>query len=155
MRASDRPHTRNKSIKAMKGFGKMKDDNIRYAFMYRRISSHNQIGNNSLSAQEDAIRQYAKAHNIKIIGSYEDVAKSGTTMKNRPGFLKMLSDIENNSKATIILIHHFDCSNRNARDQLNVIYKLALKGISFISTDGLDSMSPDDMAEILEEAVAA
>ncbi|SEK23606.1 Resolvase, N terminal domain [Ruminococcus sp. YRD2003] len=133
----------------------MKDNNIRYAFMYRRISSHNQIGNNSLSAQEDAIRQFAKENNIKIVGSYEDVAKSGTTMKNRTGFLKMLSDIESTSKATIILIHHFDRSNRNARDQLNVIYELALKGIRIISTDGLDSMNPDDMAEILEEAVAA
>ena len=128
---------------------------VRYAFMYRRISSHNQVGNNSLSAQEDAIRKYAVENNIKIIGSYEDVAKSGTTMKNRPSFLKMLNDIEKDKKANIILIHHFDRSNRNTRDQLNVIYALALKGISIISTDGLDSMNPDDMAEILEEAVAA
>ena len=133
----------------------MKDDNVRYAYMYRRISSHNQVGNNSLSAQADAIRHYAKEQNIKITGSYEDVAKSGTTMKNRPGFLKMLKDIEADPKADIILIHHYDRSNRNAREQLNVIYELALKGIRIISTDGLDSMNADDMAEILEEAVVA
>ncbi len=113
----------------------MKADIVRYAYMYRRISSHNQVGNNSLSAQEQAIRRYAKEQNIKITGSYEDVAKSGTTMKNRPGFLKMLSDIKADTKTDIILIHHFDRSNRNARDQLNVIYELALKGIRIISTE--------------------
>ncbi len=133
----------------------MKDDNVRYAFMYRRISSHNQVGNNSLSAQEQAIRKFAKENNIKITGSYQDVAKSGTTMKNRPGFLKMLKDIEADTKANVVLIHHFDRSNRNAREQLNVIYELALKKIRIISTDGLDSMNPNDMAVILEEAVAA
>lgn len=125
------------------------------AYEYRRISSFNQVGNNSLSAQEQAICKFAKENNIKIIGSYEDIARSGTTMRNRPGFMKMLSDIKNSGSANIILIHHFDRSNRNARDQLNVIYDLALRGIRIISTDGLDSMNPDDMAKILEESVAA
>lgn len=129
--------------------------NKKNAYEYRRISSFNQVGNNSLSAQEQAIRKFAEENNIKIIGSYEDIAKSGTTMRNRPGFMKMLSDIKNGGNANIILIHHFDRSNRNARDQLNVIYDLALNGIRIMSTDGLDSMNPDDMAEILEESVAA
>lgn len=130
-------------------------DIIRYAYIYLRISSHNQVGNNSMNAQEEDIRQYAKEHNIKIIGVYKDVAKSGTTMKNRPGFLKMLSDIKADTKADIILIHHFDRSNRNTHDQLNVIYELALKGIRIISSEGLDSMNPDHREKILEEAVTA
>lgn len=133
----------------------MKDSIVRYAFMYRRISSHNQVGNNSLNAQEQAIKEFAKENNIKIVGDYTDIAKSGTSMRNRDGFLKMLSDIKKDSKATIILIHHFDRSNRKARDLLNVIYELALNGKRIISTDGLDSMNPDHMAEILEESVAA
>ena len=105
----------------------MKEDIVRYAYIYLRISSHNQVGNNSLNAQEEDIRQYAKEHNIKIIDVYKDVAKSGTTMKNCPGFLKMLSDIKADTKTDIILIHHFDRSNRNTLDQLNVIYELALE----------------------------
>ena len=144
----------------MKGSDNMKEDIvrydiIRYAYIYLRISSHNQVGNNSMNAQEEDIRQYAKEHNIKIIGVYKDVAKSGTTMKNRPGFLKMLSDIKADTKADIILIHHFDRSNRNTHDQLNVIYELALKGIRIISSEGLDSMNPDHREKILEEAVTA
>lgn len=133
----------------------MKSDEVSYAYMYRRISSLNQVGNNSLSAQEEAIRQYAEEHNIKIVGDYVDEAKSGTTMKNRNEFLKMLEDIKKDQKVNTILIHHFDRSNRKTRDQLNVIYELALKNIRIVSTDGLDSMNPDHVAEILEEAVAA
>ena len=133
----------------------MIDEGVIYAYMYRRISSWNQVGNNSLSAQDADIRQYAKENNIKIVGDYVDSAKSGTTMKHRDEFLKMLEDIKKNPKVKMILVHHFDRSNRNAREQLNVIYELALQGISIRSTDGLDSMNPNDMTDILDEAVAA
>lgn len=133
----------------------MKVEGVTYAYMYRRISSLNQVGNNSLSAQDADIRQYAKENNIKIVGDYVDSAKSGTTMKHRDEFLKMLEDIKKNPKVKMILVHHFDRSNRNAREQLNVIYELALQGISIRSTDGLDSMNPNDMTDILDEAVAA
>lgn len=133
----------------------MIDEGVIYAYMYRRISSWNQVGNNSMSAQDVEIRQYAKKNNIKIVGDYVDSAKSGTTMNNRDGFLKMLEDIKKNPKVKMILVHHFDRSNRNTRDQLNVIYNLALQGISIRSTDGLDSMNPDDLTDILDEAVAA
>lgn len=154
MRASNRLHTRNRS-QIEKGFTNVKDKEVSYAYMYRRISSLNQVGNNSLNAQEEAIRQYAKEHNIEIVGDYVDSAKTGTTMKNRDEFCKMLEDIKKNPKIKMILVHHFDRSNRNARDQLNVIYTLALQGISIRSTDGLDSMNPDDMPDILDEAVTA
>ena len=45
----------------MKGSDNMKEDIvrydiIRYAYIYLRISSHNQVGNNSMNAQEEDIR---------------------------------------------------------------------------------------------------
>lgn len=65
---------------------------IENGYEYKRISSPNQIGNNSFNAQDDAIQQYTREHNIKIISSYEDVAKSGTSVIHRPGYQKMMSD---------------------------------------------------------------
>ena len=65
-------------------------NSTKYAKTYRRISSHNQVGNNSLNTQEQAIKQYAKEHNIKIVGDYVDVAKSGTSVKNRSGYQQMI-----------------------------------------------------------------
>lgn len=133
----------------------MKDEGVTYAYMYRRISSLNQVGNNSMNAQDEDIRKYAKEHNIKIVGDYVDSAKSGTTMNNRDGFLKMLEDIKKDPKVKMVLVDHFDRSNRNVRDQLNVIYSLALQGIRIRSTDGLDSLDSNDFEDILNEAVDA
>lgn len=78
---SQQRKTKNNNLK---GFDIMGDkSSLKYAYMYRRISSHNQIGNNSLNAQEQAIKEYAKEHNIKIIGDYTDIAKSGTSIKKQ------------------------------------------------------------------------
>lgn len=127
----------------------------KYAYMYRRISSHNQIGNNSLNAQEQAIREYAKEHNIKIIGDYTDIAKSGTSIKNRSGYKQMMSDIEKNPKINIIICHQIDRLHRNAREQLNMIYELKAKRIGILTTTGLDTLDEECMSEILDEAASA
>lgn len=128
---------------------------LKYAYMYRRISSHNQIGNNSLNAQEQAIREYAKEHNIKIIGDYTDIAKSGTSIKNRSGYQQMMSDIEKNPKINIIICHQIDRLHRNAREQLNMIYELKAKRIGILTTTGLDTLDEECMSEILDEAASA
>lgn len=133
----------------------MKDKNVTYAYMYRRISSWNQVGNNSLNAQKEAIMQYAEEHNIKIVGDYVDSAKSGTTTKNRTAWLKMLSDIDKNPQVTEVVTHYLNRTARNARDLLNTSYDLALKGKSIITTDGLDTLNPEHREKILDAAAEA
>lgn len=133
----------------------MKDENVTYAYMYRRISSWNQVGNNSLNAQKEAIMQYAEEHNIKIVGDYVDSAKSGTTTKNRTAWLKMLSDMDKNPQVTEVVTHYLNRTARNARDLLNTSYDLALKGKSIITTDGLDTLNPEHREKILDAAAEA
>lgn len=133
----------------------MKEDNIRYAFMYRRISSRNQVGNNSFNAQDDANRKAARKHNMKIIGDYMDIAKSGTSIKNRDGYLKMMNDLEKHPEVSYILTHNLDRLHRNAREQLNMIYELKAKGIGILTASGLDTLNEDCMSEILDEAATA
>ena len=128
---------------------------VKYAFMYRRISSLNQVGNNSLNAQEQAIRKFAKENNIVIVGDYMDVAKSGTSVKNRDGYQQMMKDLDKHLEATCILVHQLDRLHRNAREQLNMIYELKSRRISIITTTGLDTMDEDCMSEILDEAASA
>lgn len=133
----------------------MKDSIVRYAFMYRRISSHNQVGNNSFNAQDDANRKAAKKHNMKIIGDYMDIAKSGTSIKNRDGYLKMMNDLKKHPEVSYILTHNLDRLHRNAREQLNMIYELKAKGIGILTASGLDTLNEDCMSEILDEAATA
>ena len=134
-------------------------DNMNYSiengYEYKRISSCNQIGNNSFNAQDDAIQQYAREHNIKIIGSYEDVAKSGTSVIHRPGYQKMMSDLEKHPEVKYIIVHNLDRLHRNAREQLNMIYELKAKGIGILTTSGLNTLDEDCMSDILDEAADA
>lgn len=109
----------------------MKNSNVRYAFTYRRISSHNQVGNNSLDAQKDANGETAGRYNLKIVGDYVDIAKSGTTVLHRTGYQKMMNDLGNNPKVKYIIVHNFDRLHRNAREQLNMIYELKAEGMEY------------------------
>ena len=74
---------------------KVEASETRYAYEYTRISSFNQVGNNSLDAQDQAIEAFAKENNIKIVRKYTDVAKTGTTMENRKEFQKIILDVQN------------------------------------------------------------
>lgn len=130
-------------------------NSTKYAKTYRRISSHNQVGNNSLNAQEQAIKQYAKEHNIKIVGDYVDVAKSGTSVKNRSGYQQMMSDLDKNPEVQFILVHNLDRLHRNTREQLNMIYKLKARGIGILTVGGLNTLDEECMSEILDESCQA
>lgn len=133
----------------------MKNKNVESAYEYGRISSPNQVGNNSMSAQTQAIHKFAEYNNIKIIKSYEDIAKSGTSVIHRPGYQKMMSDLEKHPEVKYIIVHNLDRLHRNTREQLNMIYELKAKGIGILTTSGLNTMDEDCMSEILDEAAAA
>ena len=50
------------------------------AYVYTRVSTSMQIDGYSLDAQEERIKQYAKAYGIEIIETYKDAGKSGTSI---------------------------------------------------------------------------
>lgn len=53
-----------------------------------------QIDGYSLDAQEERIKQYAKAYDIEIVDVYKDAGKSGTSIIGRNNFITMLDDIK-------------------------------------------------------------
>ncbi len=124
------------------------------AYGYYRYSSHNQDNGNSINAQRNAVREFAKANNIELVAEYVDKACSGTT-SHRNGYQKMLSDLEKNPDVKCVMIHFFDRMFRNTREQLDIIFELTGKNVSIRDTKGLDSMDPDDRATILDEACQA
>lgn len=127
----------------------------RLAVTYRRISSLNQVDNNSMCAQEQAIKDYAKKNHLKIVEAFHDLAKSGTSVQNRTGYQQMMEYLEKHPEVTCVLLHHLDRLHRNVRNQLNDIYTLKCRGIAVVTTDGLNSMDEDCMSEILDEAASA
>ena len=65
------------------------------ALAYLRTSSAANVGGDSDDRQRLAIRRYAKANGIEIVGEHYDEAVSGSDpIETRPGFSDMLSRIE-------------------------------------------------------------
>lgn len=124
------------------------------AYAYYRYSSHNQDDGNSINAQQNAVHEFAKANNINIVSEYVDKAKTGTNVQ-RDGYQKMLSDLEKHSDIKCILVQVLDRMHRNAREQLNMIFKLKSKGIKILTTTGINTMDEECMSEILDEACQA
>jgi len=62
------------------------------AAQYVRMSTEHQ--RYSTENQASAIAEYAKAHGIEIVRTYEDAGKSGLTLKGRPGLQRLLTDVQ-------------------------------------------------------------
>ena len=61
------------------------------AAQYLRMSTEQQ--QYSIQNQSDAIREYARGHNLQIVRTYSDPAKSGVTLRSRLGLVQLLQDI--------------------------------------------------------------
>jgi DNA invertase Pin-like site-specific DNA recombinase len=63
---------------------------VRMSTDYQRYSIDNQVA---------TIADYAQSHDLSIVRTYRDEGKSGLTLKNRPGLIKLLDDV---------ISHHVD-----------------------------------------------
>ena len=121
------------------------------AVLYARFSSTNQR-DESIDAQERAIKEFARSNNIEIVGEYIDRAKSATT-DDRPNFQKMIADSAKKD-FELVLVHKLDRFARNRNDSIVNRTRLRRNGVSLLSvTEPLDDTKPE--AIILEAVLEA
>lgn len=118
------------------------------AAVYARYSSDNQ-SDESLVAQNRAIREYCNAKGIQIAKIYTDEARSATT-DDRPGFLQMVQDSAMGLFNTVI-VHKLDRFSRDRYD--SAFYKRELKknGVQLISV--LENLDDSPESIILESVL--
>jgi DNA invertase Pin-like site-specific DNA recombinase len=74
------------------------------AAQYLRMSTDEQ--DYSTLNQAEAIAGYAAAHNIEVVRTYSDDARSGLQLNGRPGLKLLLSDVETgNANFDVILVY--------------------------------------------------
>lgn len=101
--------------------------------IYIRVSTEEQAKQGiSLSAQEEALKNYASALSYDISKIYRDEGKSGKDIKGRPEMLQMLEDAQLR-KFQAIFIYKLDRFSRSLKDLIETIEKLKEWGIDFIS----------------------
>jgi len=103
------------------------------AAIYIRVSTEEQaLQGISLSAQEEALQNYAKALGYEILKIYRDEGKSAKDIKGRPEMLNLLADAEV-KKFQAIFIYKLDRFSRSLIDLINTIEKLKKWGVDFVS----------------------
>ncbi|RCX07874.1 DNA invertase Pin-like site-specific DNA recombinase [Anaerobacterium chartisolvens] len=95
---------------------------------YCRVSTDKEDQLMSLSAQQSFFEEYAKSNNFELVPLYADEGISGTKLKNRRAFNRMMKDAE---EGLFERVYVKDISRfaRNAVDFLNSIRKLKAMGI--------------------------
>jgi site-specific DNA recombinase len=103
------------------------------AAIYIRVSTEDQARHGvSLSAQEEALQNYASALGFEICKIYKDEGKSAKNIKGRPEMIQLLEDAEKR-KFQAIFIYKLDRFSRSLRDLIETIEKLKEWGIDFVS----------------------
>ena len=125
---------------------------------YARVSTDNEDQMNSYNAQCNYYNdKLSKDPNIIYVGLYADPGKSGTKMKKRKEFLRMIEDCRN-GKITRIITKSVQRFARNAVECLNIAKELNERGVTIkFETAGIDTADQSSwlilgiMASIAEE----
>jgi site-specific DNA recombinase len=100
------------------------------AVIYARFSSHQQR-EESIEGQLRVCREYAARNKMRIVGTYEDRAISGTSDR-RPSFLRMISDAAKGT-FSVVLVYKGDRFARNRYDKAIYRNKLKKHGVTIVS----------------------
>ena len=106
---------------------------MKRAVIYARYSSDRQ-SEDSISAQVRACTEYAKAHDLRIVGTYADEAISGRESKTelRKEYQKMLTDLKKHL-FDVVLIHKYDRIARSLTEHVNLEVKLKRENVELIA----------------------
>lgn len=108
---------------------------------YGRVSGEGQRDNTSLATQREAIRDYCKRNNHKLIAYYEDV-ESGETIERRENFQWALETVGTVGDGLVVFKH--DRLTRSVEDgeKLKRMFKKMGKQLLSVS-DAMDTKSSD------------
>lgn len=95
---------------------------------YCRVSTEKEDQLNSLEAQKNFFKEYTDRSGDRLVKLYADEGLSGTKIKNRKQFLKMMTDAEN-GLFDMVVVKDISRFARNTVDLLQNIRKLKSLGI--------------------------
>ncbi len=108
---------------------------------YGRVSGEGQRDNTSLTTQKEAIKDYCRRNNHKLIAYYEDV-ESGSTIELREGFQWALETVYAVADGLIVFKH--DRLTRSVEDGEKLKRTFAKYGKQLLSVnDAMDTESTD------------
>jgi DNA invertase Pin-like site-specific DNA recombinase len=116
---------------------------MKTAFAYLRVSGKGQVDGDGFPRQLEAVKQYAGAHDIKIVKVYREEGVSGTKgMDERATFNEMVTALLANG-TRVVLIEKLDRLARDLMQQETLIGVLRSRGFELLSVAEPDLCSDD------------
>lgn len=100
---------------------------------------------NYLKRQEADIKDYCQQNNYNLLGTYSDIGFTGTKVKERKGFQRMLSDIVHakevyGTEVNYVMIENLSRLSRSMKNLNDTLNFLQEENVSLISiSDGIDT----------------
>ena len=120
-----------------------------------QISSAANVGGDSLTRQQEAVRLFAKRQGLEIVGEFRDPGISGKDpIDTRAGFSALLDRIEESGVRTVLI----EDVSRFARDlivqELGVVLMIQ-RGVRVLTASGEDLTETNDPARVMIRQLAA
>ena len=115
--------------------------------LYCRLSQEDALDgeSNSVTNQRRILETYAREHSFTNLSFFVDDAYSGTDF-NRPGFQKMLAEVEADRVSTIIVKDLSRFSRNSAMAGMFINFTFAEHGVRFIAiNDNYDIIDPNSI----------
>ena len=116
------------------------------AVIYARYSSDNQK-ETSIEDQLRLCNEYAERNGMQVVHEYCDKAKSGTSVKRRTQFNKMLADSES-GRFDVVLVYATNRFARNTYDSFVYKHQLRENGVDIVSIT--EPMPDGDVGDLVE-----
>ncbi|MCU1336353.1 MAG: Resolvase, N-terminal domain [Bryobacterales bacterium] len=125
------------------------------AFAYLRVSGKSQLGGDGFTRQLQAIRDYAKAHDIRIVQVFRDEGVSGSKdLANRPAFVEMMTALYSNG-TKLVLIERLDRLARDLMVQETIIGDLRKHDFGLVSVHEPDLLQDDPSRKLMRQVFGA
>ncbi len=125
------------------------------AHAYLRVSGKGQVEGDGFTRQFKAIREYAAAHQIKIVNVYREEGVSGTKdLENRPALMELMTALHSNG-VKLVLVEKLDRLARDLMIQETIIGDLRKNGFDLISVAEPDLLQDDPSRKLMRQIFGA
>ena len=125
------------------------------AHAYLRVSGKGQVEGDGFTRQLKAIREYAAAHDIKIVNVYREEGVSGTKESaDRPAWSELMTALHANG-VRVVIIEKLDRLARDLMVQETIIANLRKHGFELVSVAEPDLMANDPTRILVRQMMGA
>ena len=125
------------------------------AFAYLRVSGKGQVKGDGFTRQLATIRQYAAAHDIRVLRVFREEGVSGTKdLENRPALLELMTALHSNG-AKLVLVEKLDRLARDLMIQETIIGDLRKNGFDLVSVSEPDLLKDDPSRKLMRQIFGA